>query len=117
MHSAHSYKRYRASATMLEEKNDHVDIEHVCCRAYHPHEKNKHEPFECSNKINGSDKSSAYQAASDDSNKSPKETVASNDNAVVKAETEQGESMRWHLRLGHMSFRKHTSTSSAWSAT
>ena len=46
MCSVPSCKHYRTSATMIEEKHDCADIEHVCCRDVYPNVKCKCEPFD-----------------------------------------------------------------------
>ena len=78
----------------------------MCSIRKHCYDEDKYEPLEFSKIIYDSEKSSTDQEVSDDSNKPPKEIVGSNDNAFVEAETDQGELMRWHLRLGHLSCRK-----------
>ena len=52
IYSLPSCKHYRTSSTILEQKYDYADIEHVCCRAVHLNDKDKYEPFEFSKKIN-----------------------------------------------------------------
>ena len=112
MHSAPGCKDHRVSVVVMKEKWDYEDVQHVCCRAVNDNRDYSWEPF-----LNPSrdDESELKDKGGDDDVKEKIDVdneVNKNDNANkdqnvdLEADSDQGELIRWHLRLGHLPFNK-----------
>ena len=115
MHSAPGFMHYRASACAMEYKWDYEECEHVCCRAVTPKELEKYEAFtfskpKISEEFINSEETADAEAKEIKQEHAPpfseEQKEKSADDQVIEAESDQGELMRWHCRLGHLSFRK-----------